>query len=123
MNTPTVGTASNQISEGFIHTRRTPSNARHVLTTVAACANPNVEAIPARSTRPSENEIAVRITIDWRTPAARIATSTPRKLIVLSGSLRLTSETKSTAATLFATGKLGGLDASFNGDWRGGVDG
>ena len=86
MNTPTVGIASSQSSEGFCQTIRTPINARHVLTTVAACAKPNVDAMPTRSMRPSEKEIAVRITSDWTMPPASTATITPRKLSVLKGS-------------------------------------
>ena len=85
---------------------------------VAACANPKVDAIPARLRRPSEKEMAIRITKDCSTPAARIATSTPRKLVALSGSWRSTSCTNSTAATLLATVKLARLKDSFSGDCR-----
>jgi len=118
MNTPTVGTASSQSSLGFCQTMRTPISARQVLITVAAWVNPKVEAMPTRSMRPSENEIAVRITNDCTTPPARTATRTPRKLIALKASWWSTRCMNSTATTLLATVKLARLNASFKGDWR-----
>src|ERR1700692_3630855 len=122
MQTPTVGVASTEISARFAQTMRPPIRARQVLTTVAACANPKVDAIPARSIRPSEKEIAARITSDWSTPPARIATSTPAKLTTLSGFWWSTRCMNSTATTLLATVKLARLKATFNGDWRRWID-
>ena len=60
----------------------------------------------------------MRMTSDWITPPARIATSTPRKLNALSALWWSTRRMKRNAATLLATVKFARLNAIFSGDCR-----
>ena len=71
-----------------------------------------------KSMRPSEKEIAIRITSDWSMLPATTATSDAEEAERLSGSWWLTRRMNSSATTLLATVKLARLKASFSGDWR-----